>query len=76
MDLDNFKNRSNTEFPSNKKLVQKLKNKKPKVLDQMFSEAHDKAFLNINCWIVPTAVKPPAPYFCKRILKDFLKFLV
>jgi uncharacterized protein len=73
MDLDNFKNRSNTEFSSNKKLVQKLKNKKPKVLDQMFSEAHEKAFLNFNCLDCANCCKTTSPIFLQTDIERLSK---
>ena len=49
MDLANFKSSSKTEYSLNKKLVQKLRKIKPKVLDQIFSVAHDETFRKINC---------------------------
>jgi uncharacterized protein len=63
MDLDNFKSSSKTEYASNKKLVQKLKKIKPKVLDQIFSLAHDEAFRKTNCLECANCCKTTSPIF-------------
>jgi Fe-S-cluster containining protein len=73
MDLNNFKNRSITEFSSNKKLVRKLKIKKPKELDQMFSEAHEKAFSNIDCLKCANCCKTTSPIFLQTDIERLSK---
>lgn len=84
MDLENFNDRSKTFYSSNRKLVQKLKNIKPKILDQKFEVAHDEVFKRIDCLQCANCCKTTSPIFLQtdidrlaRVLKmkssDFIK---
>ncbi|MFD2201123.1 YkgJ family cysteine cluster protein [Shivajiella indica] len=73
MDLDNFKNRSNTEYATNKKLVGKLKKTKGKILDEIFSISHDTAFSKINCLECANCCKTTSPIFLKTDIDRLAK---
>jgi uncharacterized protein len=63
MNLENFKNKSITEYNSSKKLLAKLKLIKSKKLDQSFSDAHDEKFRKIDCLDCANCCKTTSPIF-------------
>lgn len=63
MDLGNFKKQSNTEYYNHKKLLTKLKQAKPKILDLKFSDAHEEKFKEIDCLKCANCCKTTSPIF-------------
>ncbi|MBP6387155.1 MAG: YkgJ family cysteine cluster protein [Pseudarcicella sp.] len=62
-------------YKENQAVFAKLKNKKPKVLDQMFETAHDEVFENTDCLTCANCCKTTSPIFTDididRIAKHF-----
>ncbi|EOZ98602.1 hypothetical protein A33Q_1256 [Indibacter alkaliphilus LW1] len=73
MDLENFKERSKTEFQKNKKLLQKIKNQKPKQLDDLFSAAHEEKFSKIDCLSCANCCKTTSPIFIQTDIERLSK---
>lgn len=75
IDLESFKKHSITEFSSNQKLAKRLKKVKPKVLDEMFEEAHDRKFKELDCLSCANCCKTTSPIFIQtdidRLAKTF-----
>jgi Fe-S-cluster containining protein len=57
------------------KTLQRLKKKKPKFIDELFEDLHDKAFKKIDCLTCANCCKTTSPIFrdvdIKRIAKRF-----
>lgn len=73
MDVENFKIQSKTEFQKNKKVLPQLKKLKGKVLDNLFEEAHDKQFENINCLDCANCCKTTSPIFIQTDIDRLAK---
>lgn len=73
MDLENFKYQSNTEYNLHKKLVPKLKRVKSKILDQSFSDAHEKKFQKIDCLECANCCKTTSPIFIQTDIDRLAK---
>lgn len=73
MDLENFKNRSSTEYNCNKKLLTKLKRIKPKTLDQNFFDAHQEKFKKIDCLQCANCCKTTSPIFIQTDIDRLAK---
>lgn len=73
MDLEKFQKESQSEFPSNKKLKAKLKNVKPKELDQKFSDQHELAFEQIDCLECANCCKTTSPIFIQTDIDRLAK---
>lgn len=65
MDLDSFKKESRSDYPGNKKLLDRLKRLKPKELDQQFEEYHEEVFEEIDCLDCANCCKTTSPIFLK-----------
>lgn len=63
LNLENFKKAAKTEYSANKKLLQKLKKVKNKVLDEMFESAHEEKFEKIDCLQCANCCKTTSPIF-------------
>ena len=63
MDLEEFKNRSQTAYNKNKQLSKKLKKIPVKELDKHFHQLHEEAFENIDCLSCANCCKTTGPLF-------------
>lgn len=75
MDLSELKKKAAESNKPNKKLTQKLKKQKGKVVDQLFHEAHDNAFKNINCLNCANCCKTTGPLFTNKDIDRISKHL-
>lgn len=75
MDLSELKKKAAESNKQNKKLIQKLKKQKGKVVDQLFHEAHDNAFKNINCLNCANCCKTTGPLFTNKDIDRISKHL-
>ena len=66
MDLSELKKNALAQKKTNKKLIQKLKKKKGKELDELFFEAHSKAFSCIDCLSCANCCKTTGPLFTNK----------
>lgn len=75
VDLKKFGQESKSEYPSNKKLIEKLKKTKPKNLDEQFHQLHQEAFEEIDCLDCANCCKTTSPIFIQtdidRLAKTF-----
>jgi uncharacterized protein len=63
MNLEFFKEKSNSDYASNKKVAEKLKKMKPKELDALFHAAHEEKFKNMDCLACGNCCKTTSPIF-------------
>lgn len=75
MDLSELKQKAIEHKKSNKKLIQKLKKQKGKVVDELFHEAHDKAFQKIDCLNCANCCKTTGPLFTNKDIDRISKHL-
>jgi uncharacterized protein len=73
MDLENFKYRSHTEYNAHKKLLNKLKRVKTKILDQSFSDAHNEKFKKMDCLQCANCCKTTSPIFLQTDIDRLAK---
>ena len=75
IDLEKFGFESKSEFPSNKKLKDKLKKTKPRNLDAQFHQLHEQVFEEIDCLDCANCCKTTSPIFIQtdidRLAKTF-----
>lgn len=75
IDLEKFTKESKSDFSTNKKLKEKLKNSKPRNLDAVFHQLHDEAFQQIDCLDCANCCKTTSPIFIQtdidRLAKNF-----
>lgn len=75
VDLKKFEQESKSEYPSNKKLKDKLKKTKPRNLDEQFHRLHQEAFEQIDCLDCANCCKTTSPIFIQtdidRLSKTF-----
>lgn len=75
VDLKKFGQESKSEYPSSKKLKEKLKKTKPKNLDEQFHQLHQEAFEQIDCLDCANCCKTTSPIFIQtdidRLAKTF-----
>ncbi|QDH80653.1 YkgJ family cysteine cluster protein [Echinicola soli] len=63
MDLENFRQKSLSDYSHNKKLRARLGKIKPKVLDERFKEAHEEQFEKMDCLECANCCKTTSPIF-------------
>lgn len=63
IDLENFRRESKSEYSSNRKLKDRLRKVKPKVLDGQFSQLNDEVFGQIDCLDCANCCKTTSPIF-------------
>lgn len=63
VDLKKFNQESKSEFPSNKKLKEKLRKAKSKNLDERFHLLHEETFKEIDCLDCANCCKTTSPIF-------------
>ncbi|WP_215226742.1 YkgJ family cysteine cluster protein [Echinicola shivajiensis] len=73
MGLENFKNKAKSEYANHKKLKERLRKIKPKVLDQKFSEAHDEQFEKMDCLECANCCKTTSPIFIQTDIDRLAK---
>lgn len=66
MDLDKLKEKAFQAKNKNRRLLQKIKKKKGVVLDQLFNEAHEKAFECIDCLKCANCCTTTGPLFLNK----------
>lgn len=75
MDLKLFEKESKSEYPSNKKLKDRLRKAKPRKLDAEFGELHEEVFEEIDCLDCANCCKTTSPIFLQvdidRLAKVF-----
>lgn len=75
VDLKKFGQESKSEYPSNKKLKEKLKKTKPRNLDEQFHQLHEETFEQIDCLDCANCCKTTSPIFIQtdidRLAKTF-----
>ncbi len=64
---------SKSDFPSNKKLKEKLKNTKPKNLDSIFHHLHEETFQQIDCLECANCCKTTSPIFIQTDIDRLAK---
>lgn len=75
MELDKLKDKAYQARNKNRKLLQKIKKKKGKELDQLFNDAHDKAFSCIDCLQCANCCKTTGPLFIDKDIDRIAKHL-
>ncbi|MBD8490709.1 YkgJ family cysteine cluster protein [Echinicola sp. CAU 1574] len=73
MDLENFKKKARSEYPNHKKLKDRLRKIKPKVLDKKFEEAHDAQFEHTDCLECANCCKTTSPIFIQTDIDRLAK---
>ena len=63
LNLELFNIESKSEFPTNKKLKERLRKVKPKKLDEDFENLHDKVFESLDCLECANCCKTTSPIF-------------
>ena len=75
VDLKKFNQESESEFPFNKKLKDKLRKSKSKNLDKRFHQLHEETFTEIDCLDCANCCKTTSPIFIQtdidRLAKTF-----
>ena len=75
MDLDKSIRLAQDHFKENKKLIQNLKKKKPKDLDQVTSELHDEVFTRIDCLDCANCCKSISPIITDKDIQRIARHL-
>lgn len=73
IDLEKFSQESASEYPSNKKLKDRLRKAKSKDLDQKFQTLHDSAFEEIDCLDCANCCKTTSPIFIQTDIDRLAK---
>jgi len=75
MDLTNLKYLAQKAAPTHKKMVEKLKRKKPHNLDDVVHRLHDEAFEHTDCLSCANCCKTTSPIFYERDIDRIAKRL-
>jgi len=75
MDLTNLKYLAQKAAPAHKKMVEKLKRKKPHNLDDVVHRLHDEAFEHTDCLSCANCCKTTSPIFYERDIDRIAKRL-
>jgi uncharacterized protein len=73
LDLEKFKKDSQSDFPGNRKLKEKLKNARPRNLDETFHQHHDEVFQNLDCLDCANCCKTTSPIFIQTDIDRLAK---
>jgi Fe-S-cluster containining protein len=73
VDSDEFNKKANNLRKENESFYKKLKLRPPKNLDELFHEAHDEAFENIDCLTCANCCKTTSPIFYQRDIERAAK---
>lgn len=75
MDLKHYQSLAKDQYKNHQKLVQVLKKKKPKDLDQITLELHDQAFETIDCLECANCCKTISPMVSDKDIQRIAKHL-
>lgn len=75
MDLKAFHKTAEHQKKNNQVFYKKLKHKAPKHLDELFHEAHEEAFENIDCLTCANCCKTTSPIWYQRDIERAAKSL-
>jgi len=75
MDLEHYQAKAKDSYKANKKLVQSLKKKKPKDLDQVTLQLHQEAFEHIDCLDCANCCKSISPIVTDKDIQRIAKHL-
>lgn len=73
IDLEAFEKAAKAGFSANKKLKDKLKNTKPKNLDNIFHDLHEETFKQIDCLDCANCCKTTSPIFIQTDIDRLAK---
>jgi Fe-S-cluster containining protein len=75
MDLDRFKDLARTRVKDNKKFLDKLGKKNPRLVDEVFHAVHDEVFQEIDCLTCANCCKTTSPIFYQTDIERIAKYL-
>lgn len=73
MDLEHFRKQAANLKKENQQFFNKLKLRKPKDLDEVFHEAHEEAFQQIDCLTCANCCKTTSPIFYQKDIERAAK---
>ncbi|WP_255590587.1 MULTISPECIES: YkgJ family cysteine cluster protein [unclassified Algoriphagus] len=73
LNLELFNIESKSEFPTHKKLKERLRKVKPKKLDEDFENLHDKVFEDLDCLECANCCKTTSPIFLQTDIDRLAK---
>ena len=73
MDLSSFNSKAKAQSASNQNYLKKLKQKKHRDLDDVFHEAHENAFEEIDCLTCANCCKTTSPIFYQKDIERVAK---
>lgn len=73
IDLAKFTKDSLSDFPHHRKVKEKLKNTRPKNLDERFHQAHDAVFSKLDCLTCANCCKTTSPILIQTDIDRFAK---
>jgi Fe-S-cluster containining protein len=73
VDLNAFKKESQSLKKENQSFFHKLKLKKPKALDELFHEAHEEVFAELDCLTCANCCKTTSPIFYEKDIERAAK---
>lgn len=75
LELDQLKDKAFQAKGKNQNLLKKIKKKKGKELDEIFAQAHEKAFSSIDCLNCANCCKTTSPLFLDKDIDRIAKHL-
>lgn len=72
---EDFKQLSQARFEDNKRFLNRLKEKKSKKVDEVFSELHDDVFEDMDCLTCANCCKTTSPIFTDNDIERIAKYL-
>jgi Fe-S-cluster containining protein len=75
MDLNSFREKAQNQRDENKKILQSLKKKDPRKVDDAFHELHDEVFEEVDCLTCANCCKTTSPIFYQNDIERVAKSL-
>lgn len=75
MDVERFREQAKKRAPENKKFLQGLKRKDPRVVDDHFHQAHEEVFEELDCLDCANCCKTTSPIFYQHDIERAAKAL-
>ncbi|MBT1708301.1 YkgJ family cysteine cluster protein [Fulvivirgaceae bacterium PWU5] len=75
MDVERFREQAKKRAPENKKFLQGLKRKDPRVVDDHFHQAHEEVFEALDCLACANCCKTTSPIFYQHDIERAAKAL-
>jgi hypothetical protein len=75
MDVERFREQAKKRAPENKKFLQGLKRKDPRVVDDHFHQAHEEVFETLDCLACANCCKTTSPIFYQHDIERAAKAL-